>query len=185
MVTDPNFGSTEELAGAAYEDMIQSSQKCLEYLGSPDLNVRLAAIRLCITNWGIGRGQRVLEACRTLAEPEVPEPWRLAAVGFLGYLLEGSKDRDFSRLVATIVADPRTSDDLRQEAYWALRWIQHGASGGDPEEFHKGIIHTAKRVLRKFPERFSESEVRSNLNYPQQWWDTADDIDWDFVRRFI
>jgi hypothetical protein len=113
LVPTTNFIETAEMAGAELEKMMSSSEHCAEFLDSKELNLRLAAIRLCITEWGIGKSRRVLDACRRLAGPEVPDEWRFEPVGFLGIVLEGSRDPEFSRFVASIVVDLRTSDILR------------------------------------------------------------------------
>jgi hypothetical protein len=83
------------------------------------------------------------------------------------------------------VLDSENSTELRTGAYWVLREIEYG--GPNDPDFLRGMIHTVKECLKLLPGKFSEETVKSNLlpkgSFPDDFWDSADRIDWEFVHH--
>ena len=187
--TDPTFQTPKERAGPHYEEMMRSKEAALEYLSSPNYRVRLAAIMICQTTWNCGSVSELVEACREIAGSDADDSFRLCSIGSLRTVLSSSKAPDISRFLANLVMDSINSMEVRTCAYWALREIQFGIGDVDFDTFLKSVISTCvKPILFAYPERFSEDDVRRNLTpqpgFPEDFWDSAEEIDWDFVRQF-
>lgn len=188
-MTNPRFQSPKDLAGPQYQEMIRSKEATLVYLSSPDRKLRLAAILLCEAVWNAGRDSRVIEACRHIAESDADDSYRGVAVSSLGTALDSSKARDASAFLANLILDSSESVELRRDAYWALRQIQFGVADVDFDTFFMGTIRMVKTIMRELPGRFSEDEVIRDLTpqpgFPDNFWDSADRIDLDFVSQFL
>lgn len=186
--TDSSYQTPKELAGPHYEEMMRSKESALEYLSSPDYRVRIAAILVCQSTWNCGADSRVVEACRNTAASDADDHFRITAISLLGMALSSTKTPDASRFVANLVMASASSIDVRRTAYWALREIQFGIEDVDFDTFVKGTICTIKSILHAYPGRFSEDDVRRAVTpqpgFPEDFWDSADEIDWDFVRQF-
>ncbi|MEX2121162.1 MAG: hypothetical protein WD847_16335 [Pirellulales bacterium] len=188
--TDARFATPRDLAGAHYEEMNRSKEAALAFLSAPNYRTRLAAILICEQVWHAASEPRVLEACRSIAESDADDSIRDASICVLGRALSSTKDPIASLFVARIVLDSQNSAELRTSAYWVLREIQYGVADVDFDTFFRGTIHIVKECLKALPSRFSEESVKSALLpdlpdgcFPHDFWDSADWIDWDCVRR--
>lgn len=186
--TDPRYQTPKDLAGPHYEDMMRSKEAAMEYLSATDPRVRLAAILICGTTWNCGADSRLVEACRSIADSDADDSFRVFAIESLGIALRSSKAPDASQLLANLVMNSANSMEVRTSAYWALRGIQFGLDDVDFDTFLKGTICRVKSILRAYPGRFSEEDIRSKVTpqgrFPEGFWESAEEIDWDFVRQF-
>jgi hypothetical protein len=185
---DARFQTPRTLAGLHYNDMIRSKDATMEYLLSPDYSARLAAVLLCETTWKCGADSRLIAACREMAASDVPDSFRMVAVRALGRALSFAKSAGDSEFLANLIMDSSISGEVRTDAYWALREIQFGNVDSDFDTFLKGVICTIKSINRVYPERFSEEDAKSDITprgrFPDGFWESAEEIDWEFVRRF-
>ncbi len=194
--TDARYQTAQDLAGPQYQLMMSNKDAALEYLTTADHAVRLAAIMVCEVTWKCGCDPRVLEACRELAVSDADAPIRFCAIDVFGRGLSGSKSPAASGFLADIIVRPATSNELRLCAYWALREVQFGASDESFDQFLKGTMSAIKSILRTHPERSSreflkrcsEEKTREAIAphdcFPEGFWESAEEIDWDFVARF-
>jgi len=184
---DARLATPKELAGSHYEEMTRSKEAAMAFLSTADLRICLGAIMVCEQNWQAAREPSVLEACRSLAVSNADDSIRLVALRVLGEALSSSRDRNASKFVAQIVLDSQNSTELRTGAYWVLREIQYGIGDVDFDTHMLGTIHTVKECLKLLPGKFSEETVKSNLlpkgSFPDDFWDSANRIDWEFVHR--
>jgi len=186
---DPSFQDPRELAGPYYTDMMQSQESTLRYLSSGDPGIRIAAVLACVSNWGCGSHSEVVRACIEIAGSEVGERFRACAAGLLGTVLSSTRDTNASRFLANLVLDSMSSSAIQSAAYWALREIQYGPADVNFDTFVKRLICTSlKPFLREYPEQLSEADARRTFapvpGFPKDFWDLADEVDWEFVRSF-
>ena len=185
---NPRYETPKELAGSHYHEMMRSKDGATRYLSESDHRVRLGAIEICTSVWKCGSDPAVIAACHSIADSAANDSLRACAIDWLGLGLMSSKSRDASRFLADIVMDPANPADVQASAYWALRRIQFGVGDVDLDTFLKGTISLVKSVLRENPGSFKEEDVRSNLApeglFPKGFWESAEEIDWDFVAKF-
>jgi len=175
---------TRDLAGPLYEELVRSRRVAFAHLFHADRNVRIAAIHVYDCLWNCSDDIAFVNACRKLAATDADDSVRVAAIDTLGTALEATQDASASQFLGDIVKDSRTSDELRDSAYWALRHIQLGIND---EEIVKRLISHRKLTLRMGvpPIDSQEQEKKALLaGFPESVWDTADEIDWDFVDRY-
>jgi len=185
--SDARFATPRDLAGSHYDEMIRSKEATMAFLSTPHYATRLAAVMICEQNWNAAREARVLEACRAIAESDADESVRLVSISFLGRALSSTKDPAASAFVARMVLESQNSAEFRASAYWVLREIQYGVADVDFDNFLRGTIDVVKTALKGCPSSFSEKSVRSSLlpkpRFPEKFWESADEIDWDFVHQ--
>ncbi|MHB1037049.1 MAG: hypothetical protein ACYC35_14055 [Pirellulales bacterium] len=185
---DARFEPPQQLAGAHYDEMMQSQEGAMGYLAAPDYRVRFAAILICASTWKSADDSRVVEACRQIAASSAEDSLRMGAVDVLTIALDGSKSPDISSFLGDLVMDSANGIEVRRSAYWALRQIQFGLADKDFDTFLKGTICLVKPVIRRYPDQFSEEEVKSHITPPRRFsadfWDSADAIDFEFVAQF-
>ncbi len=182
---DAFLATPQELAGRDYDEMLSSQESAMGLLSAHDYKTSLAAAMICEQNWNAGSDPRVVQACRRIAKSNAEDSFRIVAIDILSRAFSSTKHPGTSGFVAELVLDPQNSIELRTDAYWALREIQYGV---DDVDFMLGTIHVVKRCLRRYPDRFSEESVKSallgNESFPDDFWDSADQIDWKFVHQF-
>ena len=173
------------LAGPLYEDIMQSKGTALANLSHMDKNVRIAAISICCRHWDCSRDADFLNACRTIAATDPDGSVRGEAIDAIGEALEGSQDASVSRFLADLAADADAADDVRRRAYLALRAIQVGLT---EQEIARRAAVLMKLALRKLPLGITEEEAKKAAlcggRFPEGVWDSAEEIDWNFVGRF-
>lgn len=186
--SNPLFQTAEELAGVHHKEMMRGKEATLAFLAAPDYRVRLAAILVGETTWNCGRDSRVVEACHHIAESDADDSIRIFAIHSLGTAFSGTKASDASLFLANMVLDAKNTVAVQRDAYWALREIQFGVGDVDFDTFLKGTICVANSIMRAFPGRFLEDDFRRNVTpqpgFPEGFWDSAEDIEWDFVHNF-
>lgn len=186
--TDPRCQTAEELAGQLYNQMIRSKEATLACLSSSNYRIRIAAIRLCESFWKCGPDPQLIEACYSIAGSDAPDAFRMCGVYSLARILSSTKATAASRFLANLIMDSTNSTELRTTAYWALREIQFGLGDVDFDTFLKGMISGIKSILGAYPGKFSEDKAKSEITpqgaFPEGFWESADDIDWDFVAQF-
>jgi hypothetical protein len=185
---DPRYQTPEELAGVHFSKLMQSKEAAMEFLSAEDYKLRLAAILVCESTWKCSAEPRVIAACRDIVVSDANDSFRICAIGGLGRALSGSKSINTSTLLANIILDSKNSNNLRINAYWSLREVQFGLSDISSDNVLKSLFGSVKAVLHDLPDKFSENQVKSTLlaqgRIPEELWNTAEDIDWDFVAQF-
>ena len=186
---DPRYQTAREFAGPHYEDMMRSKGAALGYLSARDDRVRLAAILVCKTTWNCAGDSEVMDACRSIASSRAEEFVRICAIDLYSIALTSTGDADASRFLANLVLDSANSNEVKRGAYFALRMVQHGIGDSGFDSLLKGIVYKVRTYMRAHPGQFLEESVKAELvppegNFPEGFWDKAEDIDWDFVRRF-
>lgn len=180
------LASLKNLVGPVYEELVRSKETVLAHIFHADRNVRIAAIYLCDLFWKCPKDVEFLDAYRKTAATDPDDAVRRVAVGLLGATLEGTRDLSTSQFLADTVKDSRTSAELREAAYSALRQVQLGLN---LKEITRDAIAHRKLMLRKGVEtRISEQETKEAFldagSFPESFWETADQIDWIFVDHF-
>jgi len=109
---------------------------------------------------------------------------RNVAIDSLGAAYRDTKDPDVSHLLADIVLRADLSKDLRLVAYWALREVQLGVTS---EDLVKKGVRFAKLAYERpggggVPVQVKRTLLR-NGRLPESVWDSAGEIDFDFVKR--
>ncbi|MFZ5830197.1 MAG: hypothetical protein ACOY3P_08915 [Planctomycetota bacterium] len=187
--TDARFQTPRDLAGPHYDEMMRSKETATAYLDAVEWQVCLAAIIVCGNTWQMGPDRALVLACCRIAASDGPESARGVAASVLGHLLSASKAPNASAFLADLVLDSSNSIELRRDAYWALREVQFGVAERDFDTFLKHMISVAKSVMRAYPGRFSEEAARQALTppdrFPNGFWESAEEIDWDFVSKFV
>ncbi len=185
---DPYFQTPKELAGAHYDALMRTKETAMSFLSTSDDRLCLAAACVCHAVWKCGPDPKLTQACRRIATSRADESTRIYAISLLGTVLDSSRSRDNSRFLADLAMDSTNGIEVRREAYWALVRVERGEDGMDFDVSLKNTIRLVKRVIRAFPTRFSEQEAKLDLTpqpgFPEDYWESADDIDWDFVARF-
>jgi hypothetical protein len=175
----------KDFAGTLYDDLVRSKESCLKHLSNPDSNVRIAAIHVCDSHWNCSADATFLDACRKLATTDPHDAVRAHAIASLGKAMRSSQDFSTSRFLADLVKNPDSSEDVRKEAYWALREVQLGLT---EEDAVKRTIALLRLAYHELPIHGTEEDMRKVIlgsgRYPQIDWDSVDQIDWDFVNRF-
>ena len=109
---------------------------------------------------------------------------RVHAIDAFGRSFQTTQDASASQFVADLVKDSKSSEEVRRAAYWALRQIQLGLTD---EEIVRRLVPLAKEVLRKNPAGATEEQFKQTLlcggRFPENVWNTSEQIDWDFVDR--
>ena len=171
------------LAGSLFEDLIHNRQSALRNLHNSDEKVRLASIVICQLVWNCSDGD-FLAACQTLAAHDGNKDVRIQAIRSMGDSLTGKSESGPSTFLADLVMSDRTPSDLRLEAYWALRRIQ---LGDIEEDRMKRRICLIKSESAQYSLHQIEDLKRGALPAEAQsgfLWDSAEAIDYEFVRRF-
>lgn len=154
----------------------------------PDYKIRLAAILVCESTWNCAASPKVIAACREIAASNAHDSFRICAIETLSRALSANKSADVSSFLANLIFEAKNSADLRVSAYWALREVQFGLSDTSFDNSLKGLFCSVKSILHDKPGEFLEDEVKSNLlgegRIPDELWDSAEAIDWDFVAKF-
>lgn len=186
---DVRFLTPKELAGEHFDEMLASKDATMRFLLAPSNRTRLGAILICEQNWRASSEHSVLEACRSLAGSDADDSIRMVACDVIGRALSATKDPETTKFVARIVLDPHNSATLRTHAYWVLREIVYGVADVDFDNFMRGTIHTVKTCLNARPQQLSEESVKSALVpdgcFQDNFWESSDRIDWDFVCRLL
>ncbi len=192
---DARFQTPFELAGRHYDQMITSMEATATFLSSPDHRVRLAAILLFVGTWKRMSDPRLIRACEDLAVSDADDSVRVCAIHSFGHARSFSKCPNASRLLADLVMTSSNGIEVQRAAYLALREVQYGMSDTSFDELLRSTISTVKDVFRQFPQRFPEERMRNTLVPPdsfpddrwesaEEFWESADRIDFDFVARF-
>jgi HEAT repeat protein len=176
----------KDFAGDCYPELVRTKEAALEYLFHPNSKVRIAAIHICDSVWNCSADPDFVAVCRQIAETDVDEDVRVHAISTLGKAFEASKDPSLSQFLARIVKSSENSEELRKEAYWALREVQFGWTLDDNE---KKAVSLIKELARKRPMGMSEEQVKQSIlgvgHFPKTDWNSVDQIDWDFVNQFV
>ena len=186
---DARYLPPADLAGRHYENMIRDRDTALEFLRSTDCKLRLAAILTCESRWACGPTREFFEACAGIVSWDIDESFHISAIGVLGRVFSATKSAEVSELLAKVAMHPGNAVEVRQAAYWALRHVQFGTADRSFNDFMKGTVSVVKSILRSYPGRLQdEGLVRDRLlppgRFPDDFWDTSDDIDWSWVAKF-
>ena len=176
----------KHLAGSAYGGLMSSKESAMAGLNDADSNVRIAAIHICGTNWDCSKDPAFADACRALAETDQSDAVRYHAIGALGHSFRSSQDPTISRFLADLATHDKAAEDVRQAAYWALREIQTGLND---EDLVKQFIRVTKAVVCRMPPHKAKQHLNETLRVLSQVsdldWESGDQIDWEFVSRFV
>lgn len=176
----------KELAGPAYEQLTRSKPSAMAHFNHTDAKVRIAAIRVCDRLWNGSADPAFIEACRRMAATDADDFVCGAAVDTLANAFEATQDPSVSHFLAGIASDHGRSERVRKAAYFALRLIQNGLT---ELEMTLRLISSWKEGLDRLPGELDEERMKRSLfangHLPASLWDTADQIDWDFVDRFM
>lgn len=182
---NPRFQTPSELAGAHIDVLMRSKDAAVKLLSASDLNLQLAAILICESTWKCGANAALIDACRKIITSSAADSYRISAIGVLGRALSSSKELDVSVSLANVILDCENSDDVRLDAYWALREVQLGIS--DPHFFRR-MFYSVKSVLQD-KSREELEKVKSDLliqgQIHESLWNSTNVIDWDFVHQFV
>src|SRR5258708_6108268 len=133
-MNDPNrarYRGPQDLAGQHYEVMMRSKEATLEYLSAPDYRLRLAAILICQSTWNCDFDVQLVDACTAIADSDADDSTRSAAIGALATALSSTKQPNVSQFLANLATKRTTPNEVRIEAYWALRDVQFGRGDAD------------------------------------------------------
>ncbi|MCE9561781.1 MAG: HEAT repeat domain-containing protein [Planctomycetes bacterium] len=176
----------KDLAGSSYPDLIQNKGAAFAYLSSPNRDLRVAAINVFATLWNKPIDPDFVNICRTIAASDPIAFVRIQAIEALGPVFQSSRDESISQFFANLVNDPTQSLEARQAAYWALREVQLGVLEVDQI---KRLCSVMKLGLSEDPNFGTENEIKRTLlcggHFPESVWDSADEIEWDFVNQFV
>ena len=185
---DVRYQTPEELAGVHYSMLMRDKQSAMELLSSPDYKIRLAAVLVCESTWNCAANPKVIAACRDIATSNAHDSFRICAIETLSRALSASKSPEASSFLAKLIFGDKNSTGLRVSAYWALREVQFGLSDTSFDNFLKGLFCSVKSILHDKPNEFPEEQVKAQLlargHVPEELWNSAEEIDWDFVSQF-
>ena len=175
-----------ELAGPLYDELIRSKEAALSRLFAPERDVRIAAIHICQSTWQCSTDSRFLDSCRRLANTDPDDLVREHAASSLGMALCASQDRSTSQFLAALAKNGVTPQHVRMAAYWALREVQLGLT---EEDLVRRSAALMKIAMRRLPTGISEEDAKRTAlcdgRFADGVWDTAEQIDWNFVDKFL
>jgi hypothetical protein len=126
-----------------------------------------------------------IAACQTLALTDPDDSVRTEAIASFGKAHESTRDPFASQFLASISKNTGNTQNVRAAAYWALRVIQMGVT---EEDLVKGAIRLVKLAASRMPTKIDEKISREILladgRFPTTLWNTADEIDWDYVNQY-
>jgi hypothetical protein len=121
----------EALAGEHLEGMMQSASATVQYLSSPEPELREAALHILNDHWGLPAScEPVLER---LALRDTNEDVRAIALLYFVSLYHGTNDKRIGKLLATYVKDVSLSKESRTTAYYCLFRLRGLSSEHWPE----------------------------------------------------
>lgn len=171
-------------AGDAYVGLVHSKDASISLMNDANPAVRITAISVCDLHWKCSGDQNFRATCQRLAMNDPDERVRNVAIDSLGAAYRDTKDPDVSHLLADTVLRADLSKDLRLVAYWALREVQLGVTS---EDLVKKGIHFAKLLHERPGDGGVPAQVKHTLlrngRLPESVWDSAGEIDFDFVKR--
>jgi hypothetical protein len=173
-----------EFAGIHYHKMMESKQAALALVFHPDRNVRIAAIQICDTVWNCTTDASYVEICRNVIKDDCDAVVRASAISAIGKAFRSSQSPEVSKFLSKFIAVDMDVIEVQSAAYWALREVQLGLL---EEDLIKRAICAAKSYESKLPSQRLLDEQRFALmggRYPEEVWDSAGEIDWDFVNQF-